>query len=162
MQYKRPHRIRVLHIVHRLRSNYRGTVNELLLYGIDTCWLIRMMYVMYVCPIAYATFQADTIARAKTEGIVKPHYTCTIHAEYKEYQEHLLNYKNWSIVIFTFLRHQLYWLYVREKTVLRIRNRIRVANNQPKSWKLSTKIIRISYIFFKTIKLIFTDIIFTP
>ena len=24
--------------VHLLRSNYRGTVNELLLYGLDTCW----------------------------------------------------------------------------------------------------------------------------
>ena len=36
--------------------------------------------------------------------------------------------------------------------------RIRVAKNQPKSWKISTKIIRISYIFFRTIKPMFTDI----
>ena len=34
---------------------------------------------------------------------MKPHYTCETHKEYKEYQEHLLNYKNWCIVIFTFL-----------------------------------------------------------
>jgi len=38
------------------------------------------------------------------------------------------------------------------------RIRILVAKNQPKSWKISTKIIRMSYIFFKTIKLMFTDI----
>ena len=36
-------------------------------------------------------------------------------------------------------------------------NRIRVAKNQPKSWKISTKIIRISYNFFTTIELMFTD-----
>ena len=38
------------------------------------------------------------------------------------------------------------------------RIRILVAKNQPKSWNISTKIIRISYIFFKTIKLMLTDI----
>ena len=40
----------------------------------------------------------------------------------------------------------------------RIRKRIQLAKNQPKSWKIpqkSTKIIRISYIFFKDIKLMF-------
>ena len=42
--------------------------------------------------------------------------------------------------------------------ILVSRIRIRVAKNQPKSRKVSTKIIRISYIFFKTIKLMFTDI----
>merc|ERR1719318_2113856 len=46
---------------------------------------------------------SDTIARAKSTSIVKPHYTCCTHKEYKEYQEHLLNYKNWCIVICTFL-----------------------------------------------------------
>ena len=40
--------------------------------------------------------------------------------------------------------------------------RIRVAKNQPKSWKISTKIIRKSYIFFKTIKPMFTDINIYP
>jgi len=45
----------------------------------------------------------DAIARSKCNGIVKPHYTCPIHADYKEYQEHLLNYKNWCIVICTFM-----------------------------------------------------------
>jgi len=44
----------------------------------------------------------DTIIRAESKAIVKPHYTCNIHREYKEYQEHLLNYKNWCIVITTF------------------------------------------------------------
>ena len=38
------------------------------------------------------------------------------------------------------------------------RIRIRVAKNQPKSWKILTKIIKISYMFFKTIELMFTDI----
>ena len=40
----------------------------------------------------------------------------------------------------------------------------RVAKNQPKSWKISSKIIRISYIFFKTIiiKLMFTDLNIYP
>merc|ERR1719339_690595 len=45
----------------------------------------------------------DTIARAKSTSIVKPHYTCCTHKDYKEYQEHLLNYKNWCIVLCTFL-----------------------------------------------------------
>ena len=34
---------------------------------------------------------------------MKPHYTCPTHKDYKEYQEHLLNYKNWCIVLATFL-----------------------------------------------------------
>ena len=34
---------------------------------------------------------------------MKPHYSCPIHKEYKEYQERLLNYKNWCIVFCTFL-----------------------------------------------------------
>lgn len=46
---------------------------------------------------------SDTIARAKSTSIVKPHYTCCTHKDYKEYQEHLLNYKNWCIVLCTFL-----------------------------------------------------------
>jgi len=45
----------------------------------------------------------DAIARAKSTSIVKPHYTCPTHKDYKEYQEHLLNYKNWCIVLCTFL-----------------------------------------------------------
>merc|ERR1712168_1149488 len=44
----------------------------------------------------------DSIIRAESKNIVKPHYTCPIHRDYKEYQEHLLNYKNWCIVITTF------------------------------------------------------------
>merc|ERR1740128_757328 len=56
------------------------------------------------CPSATSCKEckADSLARAKSEGIVKPHYTCSVHGEYKEYQEHLLNYKNWCIVICTF------------------------------------------------------------
>merc|ERR1719494_1510048 len=45
----------------------------------------------------------DTVARAQTLNVVKPHYTCQAHGAYKEYQEHLLNYKNWCIVLCTFL-----------------------------------------------------------
>merc|ERR1719423_227345 len=44
----------------------------------------------------------DSIIRAESKNIVKPHYSCTIHKDYKEYQEHLLNYKNWCIVLTTF------------------------------------------------------------
>jgi len=44
----------------------------------------------------------DTIVRAQSNAIVKPHYTCSIHKDFKEYQEHLLNYKNWCIVLTTF------------------------------------------------------------
>merc|ERR1711988_1847353 len=44
----------------------------------------------------------DNIIRAESSSVVKPHYTCPIHKDYKEYQEHLLNYKNWCIVITTF------------------------------------------------------------
>merc|ERR1711963_1152959 len=45
----------------------------------------------------------DSVARARTLNVVKPHYTCQAHGAYKEYQEHLLNYKNWCIVLCTFL-----------------------------------------------------------
>ena len=48
-------------------------------------------------------FQQDLVVRAQSSSVVKPHYTCSVHKEYKEYQEHLLNYKNWCIVICTFL-----------------------------------------------------------
>eukprot|EP00088_Acartia_fossae_P002402 TRINITY_DN10975_c0_g2_i3.p1 TRINITY_DN10975_c0_g2~~TRINITY_DN10975_c0_g2_i3.p1 ORF type:complete len:661 (-),score=169.34 TRINITY_DN10975_c0_g2_i3:383-2365(-) len=47
--------------------------------------------------------KVDSKARANCTSIVKPHYTCPTHGNYKEYQEHLLNYKNWCIVICTFL-----------------------------------------------------------
>ena len=47
--------------------------------------------------------QLDGVARAKVNGLVKPHYSCPVHKEYKEYQERLLNYKNWCIVFCTFL-----------------------------------------------------------
>merc|ERR1711936_1235296 len=45
----------------------------------------------------------DIVARAQTLNVVKPHYTCKAHGAYKEYQEHLLNYKNWCIILCTFL-----------------------------------------------------------
>jgi len=45
----------------------------------------------------------DNIARAKSGSVLKPHYTCPTHKDYKEYQEHLLNYKNWCIVLCTFM-----------------------------------------------------------
>jgi len=44
----------------------------------------------------------DDIARAKSKSVMKPHYTCSVHGDFKEYQEYLLNYKNWAIVICTF------------------------------------------------------------
>ena len=45
----------------------------------------------------------DLRIRTSAEGLVKPDYTCTIHGAYKRYQESLLNYKNWCIVICTLL-----------------------------------------------------------
>ncbi|XP_059096796.1 uncharacterized protein LOC131891278 isoform X1 [Tigriopus californicus] len=45
----------------------------------------------------------DTLKRSKAKGLVKPHYECPIHKDYKEYQEQLLGYKNWCIVLCTFL-----------------------------------------------------------
>merc|ERR1719266_2530033 len=45
----------------------------------------------------------DGIARANAEGLVKPRFECPIHADYKSYQECLLSYKNWCIVLVTFL-----------------------------------------------------------
>jgi len=44
----------------------------------------------------------DNDVRAKATGLVKPHYTCESHGDYKAYQEQLLNYKNWCIVLCTF------------------------------------------------------------
>jgi len=49
-----------------------------------------------------ADCKADNELRARTKSLVKPHYTCTTHGDYKEYQETLLNYKNWCIVLCTF------------------------------------------------------------
>jgi len=45
----------------------------------------------------------DIELRRACKSIVQPHLTCPVHKEFKEYQEHLLNYKNWCIVICTFL-----------------------------------------------------------
>merc|ERR1712038_110330 len=49
-----------------------------------------------------ADCKADNELRARTKSLVKPHYTCKTHGDYKEYQETLLNYKNWCIVLCTF------------------------------------------------------------
>jgi len=46
--------------------------------------------------------KADNDLRTRTKSLVKPHYTCATHGDYKEYQETLLNYKNWCIVLCTF------------------------------------------------------------
>jgi hypothetical protein len=43
------------------------------------------------------------MARAKSKAPVKPHLTCPTHKDYMEYQESLVAYKNWWIVIFTIL-----------------------------------------------------------
>merc|ERR1719341_1449962 len=37
---------------------------------------------------------STSTVKARTKSLVKPHYTCTTHGDYKEYQETLLNYKN--------------------------------------------------------------------
>merc|ERR1712025_1114966 len=57
------------------------------------------------CPSAEScqACKEDTLARTQSKTVVKPHYTCKAHGAYKEYQEHLLNYKNWCIVLCTFL-----------------------------------------------------------
>merc|ERR1712110_949625 len=57
------------------------------------------------CPSAESceACKEDTIARAQTLDVVKPHFTCEAHGAFKEYQEHLLNYKNWCIILCTFL-----------------------------------------------------------
>ncbi|XP_023324732.1 urea-proton symporter DUR3 isoform X2 [Eurytemora carolleeae] len=57
------------------------------------------------CPSCYSCYacKEDIDRRRKCKSIVKPHYTCPVHAEYKEYQEQLLNYKNWCIIFTTFL-----------------------------------------------------------
>ena len=41
--------------------------------------------------------------RKNAIGPLVPHFTCPIHKDFKEYQEMLLGYKNWCIVICTFL-----------------------------------------------------------
>merc|ERR1719174_820183 len=57
------------------------------------------------CPSAESceSCKEDTIARAQSKDVVKPHFTCEAHGAFKEYQEHLLNYKNWCIILCTFL-----------------------------------------------------------
>merc|ERR1711988_1447342 len=56
------------------------------------------------CPSAHNCqgCKQDSLVRAKCTSLVKPHYTCPIHKDYKAYQECLLNYKNWCIVLCTF------------------------------------------------------------
>lgn len=49
------------------------------------------------------TCRKDDQARSKVDGLVKPHFSCSVHGQYREYQEKLLYYKNWSIVWTTFL-----------------------------------------------------------
>jgi Na+/proline symporter len=58
-----------------------------------------------VCPSAMncAECKRDISIREKTEGLVKPPRECIVHGAYKTYQECLLNYKNWCIVICTLL-----------------------------------------------------------
>ena len=34
---------------------------------------------------------------------MKPHFKCSVHAQYKEYQRTLSVYKNWCVVIITML-----------------------------------------------------------
>lgn len=58
-------------------------------------------YLQHFLIICYC--QNDNKARKKAKGLVKPHFTCPTHKDYKEYQEKLLNYKNWCIVLCTFL-----------------------------------------------------------
>lgn len=56
------------------------------------------------CPMAHNCEGCinDNLARAKSKGLVKPHFACKIHKDFKSYQECLLNYKNWCIVACTF------------------------------------------------------------
>ena len=44
----------------------------------------------------------DTEERASCTKLVKPPFTCPVHKDFKAYQECLLNYKNWCIVLCTF------------------------------------------------------------
>ena len=57
------------------------------------------------CPTAHncANCLEDNAARAASTSLVKPTYSCPVHKDYKAYQECLLNYKNWCIVLCTFL-----------------------------------------------------------
>ena len=57
------------------------------------------------CPTAHNCPHCleDNTARAASTGLVKPSYSCPVHKDYKTYQECLLNYKNWCIVLCTFL-----------------------------------------------------------
>jgi hypothetical protein len=48
-------------------------------------------------------FQTDNLMRFGSKGLVKPHFTCNVHKDYRAYQEELLGYKNWCIVICTFM-----------------------------------------------------------
>ena len=45
----------------------------------------------------------DNNKRSGSKGLVRPHFTCPMHKGYKEYQEKLLGFKNWCIVVCTFL-----------------------------------------------------------
>ena len=57
------------------------------------------------CPSASSCqgCKEDSDIRSAHTGLVKPHFACIVHKDYKEYQEQLLGYKNWCIVLCTFM-----------------------------------------------------------
>ena len=64
---------------------------------------------IYFHPKNSSCFPLSTISEWNSQfwftlykGLVKPQYTCDVHKDFKSYQECLLNYKNWCIVICTF------------------------------------------------------------
>ena len=64
---------------------------------------------MYFHPNNRSFFPLSTISEWNSQfwftlykGLVKPQFTCDVHKDFKSYQECLLNYKNWCIVICTF------------------------------------------------------------
>ncbi|XP_076358692.1 uncharacterized protein LOC143251173 isoform X2 [Tachypleus tridentatus] len=52
--------------------------------------------------------QQDTSNRTGCKSLLKPHFTCPVHKEYREYQEQLLNYKNWCIMWTTIMINPLF------------------------------------------------------
>lgn len=53
--------------------------------------------------------QKDDEAREKVKGLVKPIFMCPIHAEYRDYQAALVEFKDWAIIYCTLSIIPILW-----------------------------------------------------
>ena len=60
---------------------------------------------MEACPACHK----DNKIREETEGLVKPIYQCSVHAEYRDYQDCLVEFSSWAIIYCTLAIIPVLW-----------------------------------------------------